>query len=324
MRLAGDIGGTKALLALVDETSQVPRFVASERFVCAGYPGFTPLLAQFLAATNMPAHAISGGCLAVAGPLADDSRSARLTNLPWTIDADALSREFGIGHLTLVNDFAAAALGVTTIKPASIEVLQKGEPIENGVRLVVGAGTGLGMAVLIPDGEAWQVLPGEGGHISFAPVDENQIALLAYLKQVHGRVEYEHLVSGPGLIDIYRFLADEASRADPALLSAPDPAAAIATQALQQTGSVARRAIDLFLAAYGTFAGDMALALMARGGVFLAGGIAAKILPLMQSGTFIGAFNAKGTHSALALRMPVYVVTDAELGLKGAAQHGRI
>jgi glucokinase len=322
MRLAGDIGGTKALLALFDEASPAPHFVISERLACARYTGFAPLLAEFLAATNLPMHKISGGCLAVAGPLADDGRRAKLTNLPWTVDTDALSREFGMGRLTLVNDFAAAALGVTAAAAADMVTLQKGEFIEHGVRVVVGAGTGLGMAVLVHDGDTWRVLPGEGGHLGFAPADERQAALLTHLKQIHGRVEYEHVVSGPGLAQIYRFLAG--AQADPALLAAPDLAAAIAVEAAQQSNGIARQALDLFLAAYGAFAGDVALALMARGGVFLAGGIAARILPLMQSGVFIGAFNAKGTHSALAARMPVYVVTDPTLGLKGAALHDRL
>ncbi len=318
MRLAGDIGGTKALLGLVDETSSPLRFVRTQRFACAEYTDFASLFADFLAATGFPARDIAGGCLAVAGPLADDGRSAKLTNLPWTIDADALSHSFGIGRLKLVNDFAAAALGTTAIAVADLIALQQGEPIGHGARLVIGAGTGLGMAVLIPDGDAWRVLPGEGGHLGFAPADETQAALWAHLRQLHGRAEYEHLVSGPGLVEAYRFLAGKA--ADSALLGAPDPAAAIATNAAQQPEGLARRALDVFLAAYGAFAGDTALALMARGGVFLAGGITAKILPLMQSGIF----NAKGAHSRLTLRMPVYVVADPQLGLKGAALHDRI
>lgn len=322
MRLAGDIGGTKALLGLVDETSGIPRFVARKRLACAEYADFAQLLAEFLSAAKLSASDISGGCLAVAGPIADDGRSAKLTNLPWTIDADSLSRKFGIGRLTLVNDFAAAARGVTETAATDRVVLQDGEPMDDGVHLVIGAGTGLGMAVLVKEAAAWRVLPGEGGHAGFAPADETQAALWAYLKRIHGRVEYEHLVSGPGLIDIYRFFARD--NADPALLAAPEPAAAIAALAMQQSDSIAHRALELFLAAYGAFAGDMALAVMARGGVFLAGGIAAKILPLMQSRTFVDAFTAKGAHSALAARMPVYVVTDPELGLKGAALCDRI
>lgn len=323
MRLTGDIGGTKALLGLVDEKSApLPRFVARERFACADYAGFAPLLAEFLSASGLSARDISGGCLAVAGPVTDDGRSARLTNLPWTIDADALSRKFGIGRLTLVNDFAAAALGITTLTPADIEVLQAGEPVEHGVRVIVGAGTGLGMAVLIHEGGRWRVLPGEGGHTGFAPADKTQAALWAHLKRTHGRVGYEQVVSGPGLVETYRFLADDS--ADPALLDAPDPAAAVAAEAARQPDGIARQAIELFLTAYGAFAGDMALALMARGGVFLTGGVAAGILPLMRSGSFIQAFNAKGGHSVLTTRMPVYVVTDPELGLKGAALYDRI
>lgn len=323
MRLVGDIGGTKALLGLVEEVpSRELRFAAKKRISCAGHANFASVLAEFLATSGFPVRDITGGCLAVAGPIADDGGSARLTNLPWRIDTDALSREFGIGRLRLANDFAAAALGVTETTAADRVALQAGEPLDDGVRLVVGAGTGLGMAILIKEGAAWRVLPGEGGHAGFAPMDDIQAALHAFLARIHGRVEYEHLISGPGLTDIYRFFAGD--QIDPALLAAPDPAASIAAQAMQQADSdAAKRAVELFLAAYGAFAGDMALAVLARGGVFLAGGIAAKILPMMQSDIFVRAFIAKGKHSGLAARMPVHVVTDPELGLKGAALQDR-
>lgn len=322
MRLVADIGGTKALVGLVDETSgEGLRFLVKERLICGDYENFSQLLGAFLTSNALDVRKLSGGCLAVAGPISDDGGSVRLTNLPWIIDVEALSREFGIGRVVLVNDFAAAALGVTAVDAKSRVVLQAGEPVDEGVRLVVGAGTGLGMAILIREGLAWRVLPGEGGHAGFAPANESQAALRAYLARIHGRVEYEHVVSGPGLVNIYRFVAGSA--ANQGLLAASDPAGAIAAQAMQEPDGVARLTLDLFLAAYGAFAGDMALATLARGGVFLAGGIATKILPLMQSGTFAQAFTAKAKHSGLVARMPVYVVTDAELGLHGAALYDR-
>lgn len=304
MRLCGDIGGTKVLLALVDDAG---RIVAERRLASADFSAFDALLGEYLRGN---AATLDGGCLAVAGPVADDGRSAGITNLPWIIDAAALERRFAIPpeSLRLVNDFAGAAMGVTVASPAELVTLQAGAPDPAGVKLVVGAGTGLGMAVLVPDGGGWRVLPSEGGHVGFAPADDVQARIHAALVEEHGRVTCERVVSGPGLAAIHRVLAGE--RLDPAQVSERALAGDVA----------ALRSVDVFLEAYGAFAGDMAMAVMARGGVYLAGGIAAKILPLMRSGPFLAAFNAKAEHAALVERMAVHVATDPQLGLRGAAQ----
>lgn len=308
MILVGDIGGTNARLALTAAGSSEP--AVELRYTCAAHADFAPLLGDFLAATGAT---ISAGCLAVAGPVSDDGRRARLTNLPWTIDADALTARFGLGHLSLVNDFAAAALGVTVSPPEHLVALQAGEPLPTAPRLVVGAGTGLGMAALLPHGDGFRVLPGEGGHIAFGPTDTLQAELWAHLHAGHGRVTAERVISGPGLQAIHDFLCRRQGIA-PALA---DPAEIAA--AADEPASLARSAVDLFLAAYGAFAGDMAMALMARGGVYLAGGIAAKLLPLIPTSPFMTAFNAKAEHTAIARRMPVFVASDPALGLRGAA-----
>lgn len=327
MKLVGDIGGTKVLLALVDndgggaivDQRRNDEDLALRRIASADFSDFASLLAEFLS-DKFPRDdktPIDGGCLAVAGPVADDGRSAKITNLPWVIDAAALERRFAIapGRLTLVNDFAAAAMGVTGAAPADLVTLQAGEPLAAGTKLVVGAGTGLGMAMLVPDGGRWRVLPSEGGHVGFAPADHLQACVWSALMKEHGRVTTERVVSGPGLAAIHRILAAEMSAPGAAPPLAP---AEIADRAM--AGDVAaQHAVDVFLAAYGAFAGDMALAAMARGGVYLAGGIAAKMLPLLRAGPFITAFNAKAEHAALAARMPVHVATDPLLGLRGAA-----
>jgi glucokinase len=302
MRLAGDIGGTKVLLALVDATGEISQ---TRRLASADFSTFDDLLAEYLRGVAVP---IDGGCLAVAGPVADNSRSAKITNLPWVIDARQLESRFGIGHITLINDFAGVALGVATLGAAQWVTLQPGEPLEDGMKLVIGAGTGLGMAMLLGD----RVLPSEGGHVGFSPQDDTQARIRAALMQEHGRVTAERVISGPGLAAIHRILAG--ADADPAV---------VAEQALAGEPA-ARRSVDAFLAAYGAFAGDMAMATMARGGVYLAGGIAAKILPLLRSSPFLEAFNAKAEHAGLVARMPVHVVIDPEIGLAGAAlQAGR-
>lgn len=308
MILCGDIGGTKTLLGLARDG----KLLLDRRYANADFQDFAGVLDAFFADTQTEPSLIGGGCLALAGPIADDGRSAHLTNLPWNIGSDALSRRFGLPALRLVNDFAAAAMGAVTSSPAQRFTLQQGEPLATAPRLVVGAGTGLGMAIVLPQGDSWRILPGEGGHVAFAPADEPQAALWAFLNRRHGRVTWERVVSGPGLAAIHESLGG-------ASISPQE----IATRAAASPGSVEHRSLDLFLAAYGAFAGDMALACLARGGVFLAGGIAAKLLPQLQQSGFLAAFNAKAEHAAIAARMPVHVATDPLLGLHGALQLAR-
>ncbi len=301
--LGGDIGGTKTLLGVAREGE----LVLDRRYANADFSDFASLLAAFFAETQTDPTRVTDGCLAVAGPIADDRRSARLTNLPWTIDSEALSSRFGLPRLRLENDFAAAALGAVTAAAEQRFTLQQGEPLATAPCLVIGAGTGLGMAIVLPENGHWRVIASEGGHAAFAPADEQQMALWAFLHDRHGRVTWERVVSGSGLAAIHEFLSDT-------LLSPED----ITHRALNAPESVERRALDLFLCAYGAIAGDMALACLARGGVFLGGGIIAKLMPVMRSGGLLAAFNAKAEHAEIAARMPIHVVTDPASGLRGA------
>lgn len=297
MKLIGDIGGTKVLLALVDERGAIRQPC---RLEAAEFASFEDLLAAYLRDVDAP---IDGGCLAVAGPVAGDGRSAKVTNLPWTIDCAALETRFGMGRLWLINDFAAVAYGVTQLKPAQTIQLQAGEPDERGVRLVLGAGTGLGMAILV-DG---RILPSEGGHVGFAPADALQWQVWQALRAERGRVTAESVISGPGLANIHRILAGE-------LLH---PAEVVARA--RQNDAAARRSLEVFFSAYGAFAGDMALAVLATGGVYLAGGVTAHLLSELPASGFLAAFDAKAEHAELARRMPVWAVTDPDIGLRGAA-----
>lgn len=303
MILGADIGGTKTLLGL----AQDGELLAHRRYANADFPDFAAVIGAFLAETQTDPAQTRGGCLALAGPIADDGHSAHLTNLPWNIDSAALSSRFGLPRLQLANDFAAAAMGAVTSSQAQRFTLQQGEPLATAPCLIVGAGTGLGMAIVLPQGNSWRILPGEGGHVAFAPADELQAALWAFLNRRHGRVTWERVVSGPGLGAIHEFLTGVAL--------APEQ---IATRAQDDPTGAEHRSLNMFLAAYGAFAGDMALACLARGGVFLAGGIAAKLLPQLQHSGFLAAFNAKAEHAAIAARMPIHVATDPLLGLRGA------
>lgn len=301
--LCADIGGTKTLLGLARDGE----LLVDRRYANTDFQDFDGVLAAFLADTQIDPAQIHGGCLALAGPIADNGRAAQLTNLPWIIDADSLSSRFGLPSLRLANDFAAAALGAVLSPAAQRVTLQEGEPLATAPCLVVGAGTGLGMAIVLPENGSWRILAGEGGHVAFAPADTQQMALWTFLQARHDRVTWERVVSGPGLAAIHEFLSGKTLTPEQITLNA-----------LANPDSAERRALDLFLAAYGAFAGDMAMACLARGGVFLAGGIAAKLLPLLQQSGFLAAFNAKAEHAAIAARMPLHVATDPLLGLRGA------
>jgi glucokinase len=223
-----------------------------------------------------------------------------------------------------VNDFAAAAYGIDMLQADDLTTLQQGDPQPRGPQVVMGAGTGLGVAYRIWAGGGYTVVSGEGGHFGFAPADALQVDLWRTLREQFGRVIVEHVVCGRGLVRIYEFLHAANAAAESATVRAAmaeeDPAAAIAYHALEGDDALSRRALDLFLECYGGAAGDYALTVLARGGVYIAGGIAPKLFPRMRSGPFIAAFNAKGVYADLASRFPVHVVMNPRLGLYGAAR----
>ncbi len=303
MIICGDIGGTHARLAVADLENGVPQHARD--FLSADYDGLAPILAAYLAETGIRP---TGGCLAVAGPVSADGWQARLTNLPWVLDADDLAQSVGMPSLTLANDFAAAAMGVGLAPPDTLTILQPGEPLATAPRLVVGAGTGLGMAVLIWQAGRWQVVPGEGGHIAFAPQDDLQEQVWRGLRAEYGRVTAERVISGAGLVAIHRILNGETLTP-----------AEIGRRAMAENNEPARTSLNVFLAAYGAYAGDMALAVMARGGVYLAGGIMPRLLSVVRPSPFLSSFNDKAEHADIVRQMSVTVVADPVLGLRGAA-----
>lgn len=316
--LAGDIGGTKALLQIFTAgEARVP--LLRKSYPSAGYAGLAEIVAEFLREANV--QEVSSACLALAGPVS--GRKVTLTNLPWVVDADALALRFDISRVALINDFEAVGLGVAALESADLLPLQQGVEQERGVRIVVGAGTGLGVAWLAWHGDGYAVHPSEGGHMDFAPVNEVQYALLQYLQQRHGHVSYERIVSGPGLVAIFEFLRDS-GRATPSAqlvcaMDAGDAAAAIAGFASEPGEVIATQALDLFTQIYGAFVGNVALVALPRGGIYVAGGIAAKIASQMQSGGFIRAFLDKGRFHGLLSTLPLSIVTNPHIGLLGAS-----
>lgn len=309
--LSGDIGGTKTWLRL----SMGGTVLRERRYDSTAYSGLDPMLADFLAETK-PISA----CFGVAGPVQE--RVANITNLPWRIEADAIAAQFAIPAVSLINDFQAVAYGIEALTASDLLTLQAGQARKHAPRAVIGAGTGLGEGCLVWCDDGYQALPSEGSHADFAPADELQVELWRYLAQRHGHVSWERVVSGPGLAAIYEFLKQRGEPAESPQLAAAmqigDPAAAISEQALQHNDALSMAAVELFVAAYGAEAGNLALKILATGGVFVAGGIAPKIAAYLKTGTFLRAFLAKGRFAALLSTIPVHVVLNPQVGLLGA------
>lgn len=323
--LAADVGGTKTLLALAEWSGGELRIVEEHRYTSAAYPVFEEMIGEFVA--RFPGEPVTGACLAVAGPLERDGARARVTNVGWDLDARRLEEEVGLGSVRLINDFQAQAYAVDALGPADLHVLQEGHRQAGGVRTVIGAGTGLGVAHLVRQGDRYEALASEGGHADFAPNGARERDLLGWLERRYdGHVSAERVLSGPGLVDVFEFLAErEPGRVPEALrvaMTTGDPAAAISAHALGAgDGGLAREALDLFVSVYGAQAGNLALLMLPYGGLYIAGGIAARILPALLDGDrFMKAFNAKGRMSRLTAEIPVAVVTNQRAGLIGALQ----
>lgn len=318
--IGGDIGGTKTWLALYEAVDGKPgRVLAEERFVSADWPELAPMVGAFLSADRPRPEA---ACFAVAGPVhtTGNQQGAHLTNLPWHLESDRLATDLGISRVRLINDFHAVGYGIEALGASDLAALQENRADEFAPRVIIGAGTGLGVALAVPCQGDYEVFPTEGGHVEFAPVDEQQIALLRFLRQRYDRVSAERVISGTGLEMIYRFLLEYTASGDTdSLLDQPDPPAAISRAALEHDAPTAVQALDLFTRIYGQQAGSLALTCLATGGVYIAGGIAPKILQRLRKGGFMEGFNGKGRMEPLTRRMPVHVITNPKVGLMGAA-----
>ncbi|MDE2310092.1 MAG: glucokinase [Betaproteobacteria bacterium] len=315
--IAGDIGGTKTLLQ-ISAADRAREPLLQKSYANAGYAGLAEILDEFLREAD--ASDVTAACFALACPIS--GRRVKLTNLPWEVDADALAARFAISRISLINDFEAVGLSVAALQPADLLTLQAGKPQAQGVRAVVGAGTGLGVAWLSWQDDSYAVHPSEGGHMDFAPADAIQCELLQYLQRRHSHVSYERIVSGPGLIAIFEFLRDTGRGTPSAQLVAAtkkgDAASAITQFSQRGDEPAARMALDLFLRIYGAFAGNVALATLPRGGVYVAGGIAAKIAATLRQGVFLRAFLDKGRFAGLLETLPLHIVTNPQAGLLGA------
>jgi glucokinase len=319
--LAADVGGTHARLAIgVVEDAHRVRWARRAEYRSRNYPGLAPIAREFLAAgSERPEHA----CFALAGPV-KHGVCAEVTNLPWSVSAAELAEATGIADTMLLNDFAAAGYGLRALGPDGVVTLQEGHPDPEGLVGLIGAGTGLGMGFVIHLGGRPQVFPSEGGHRSFAPENEVEDAVLRLLREAGGdRISTERVVSGKGMYNVYRALLAAGVAGETAAvrdeLTREDPGKVISRHALAGDDPLSVRTLDVFLHAYGSVAGDLALTLLCYGGLYVAGGIATRILPALRDGRFLEAFLTKGRLSDVAAEIPVRVVTDPTLGLLGAA-----
>lgn len=322
--LVGDIGGTRTRLQVVESSGDGPQVIRQQQYPSASYERFEAIVDEFLGLTEEKTGPSPGAaCFAVAGPVI--RQQARVTNLPWYLDAAGLARTLGLQQVRLINDFHAIALGIDGLDKADLVDLQSGQADPQGTRVVLGAGTGLGQGIMTRD-EAGRtcVVDSEGGHADFAPVTKVQWELSEYLRRQFGRVTVEHLVSGPGLVRIHEFLSTRASGlVTPALRRAMqngDPAEAVSRFALTDKDATAVEALDLFIGLYGACAGNLALTAMATGGVYLAGGIAPRLVSRLGQGDFIEAFCNRPPMTELLRNMPVQVVMNEQVGLLGATR----
>ena len=323
MILAGDIGGTHSRLGLFRQEAGRLLLVQEKSYASREYRGLADIIRAFLAEANA---SVDHASLGIAGPVLNGI--AMTPNLPWLIDAAALAQQCAIENLSLINDLEAHASGVDDLEPADFVTLNVGVPAEGNAALIA-AGTGLGEAGLYWDGTRRHAFPCEGGHADFAPHSDLEIALLQYLMKKFGHVSWERVVSGPGLKNIYDFLRDSGTEQEPATLAnelaqAADPVAVISKHGLDGATAICRRALDIFASLYGAEAGNLALKLMATGGIFLSGGIAPRILRKLSEPPFLAAFAGKGRMQSMLETIPVKVIINERVGLVGAARHASL
>ena len=310
--LAGDIGGTNARLAIV-ELGDRPRIVAEQTVPSQEIRDFPALIRRFLSAARpRPERA----CLGLAGPVSNGQVSG--TNLPWTVNERELSDALGIPQVRLINDFEAVGHGIERLAETDFLVLQAGTPDPRGAIGLIGAGTGLGVGFLVRSDGGYSVQPSEGGHATFGVEGVRDWELFRFLGERYGHVSAERVISGPGLVDLYDFVGGLAVRRQ-ADAAGEDPAAAITRYALAGSEPHAVAALELFVDAYGAAAGNLALTVLATGGVYLAGGIARHIASNLAKGRFIEAFRRKGRMHPLLERIPVRLILNPDVGLLGAA-----
>lgn len=311
--LAGDIGGTRSRLRAFDDSNPACLFEAV--YDSASFASLTDIILDFSQKHQIQYYA--SACFGLPGPISQ--RRVNLTNLPWLVDADQLESHCAIKTVHFINDFQAAAYGIDTLSNDQLITLQPGQPDPHGHRLVVGAGTGLGVSPIVNQAGTFYPQASEAGHMDFAPMDVNQAALLKWLWPIWPHVSYERILSGAGLETLYAFYAG---------LSHHDHQAWLQAESIQklaeQDDLIAQRAIETFVEVFGAYIGNVILLWSSYAGVYIAGGIASKIEVWMKQNGFLDAMHHKGRMRDLVQKTPVYLVTDESLGLEGASNYARM
>lgn len=310
--LAADIGGTKTLFQLMTADGQILLQTRYENSEFANFEALLELFLTTLCAEHLP---IDVACFAVAGPI--EGQQAQVTNLPWLLDGQQLTQLYPLTKIILVNDFAAVGYGIATLQSKDIIVLQAGQVDTTAPRAVIGAGTGLGQAFMTPEAGSWHVWSTEGGHTDFAPTTQLQQLILQEMLTQWSHVSYERLISGMGLVWLYDFFCRQAGQLN-TIQNDPEAAQRISEWAHQQD-PVALQTLHMFTELYGAQAGNVALTLMPKGGLYLAGGIAMKNCHFFEEGRFMQAFLAKGRMQPLLNSIPVFLIKSPTIGLSGAA-----
>ena len=320
--LAGDVGGTKTDLALFSGGDRSATLLAEDTLPSARFESMEALVRTFLKACGgAPEFAVFG----VAGPVVEGR--AEITNLPWVLEERGLCDALGLERVRLLNDLAAIANAVPGLKERDLHLLKPGEARPEGAKAVVAPGTGLGEAFLTWDGSRYQAHPSEGGHADFGPRNEREDGLLRFLRRASGHVSWERVCSGMGIANIYRYLKEEGIEEEPpalaeALRKVKDPVPVITDAAKEGRHPLCVEALRLFVQLLGAEAGNLALKVMATGGVYLGGGIPPRVLDLLVEYGFTEAFTDKGRLSHIVKGTPVYVILNPKAALLGAAAFG--
>ena len=316
MLLAGDVGGTKTLLGLFERQEPRPKPHAVRSYPTASFAQFSDILDAFASDVQLPLQ-VEAVALGIAGPVVGSR--ATLTNVDLEIDAHEVGERVGARRVRLLNDLEAVASAIAVLTPEELVSLQDGAPLENGNLAVIAAGTGLGEAYLHRTDRGWQPVATEAGHADFAARTDRELEFVRMLRDRYGRAEIEQVLSGQGLLNLHRFTPRGGECAIVQDLELPNAPALVSQAALGGRCQGCADALKMFVAAYGAEAGNLALRTMATGGVYIAGGIAKKILPALTTGSFMKAFRAKDPMTSLVATIPVHVILNDEAGLLGAA-----
>jgi glucokinase len=321
MILAGEIGATRTRLAAFETEGNRLSRVVEKIYMSHDYASLPDILPQFIRGEGIPVHS---ACFGVAGPVR--SGRSKISNLPWTIDAGELAKQLKLPLVGLLNDLEAYAYGIDALESKDFITISEGSEEAEGNRAVISAKTGLGVAGLFWDGFRHHPFPCEGGHADFAPRNDLQMELLAYLLKKHGRVSAERILSGPGIKNIYDFLRDAHKAEEPAWLhdqmaAADDPPALISQLAAEGKAAICDQTMSVFVSAFGAETGNCALHYMTTGGIFIGGSIAARNVERMKDPAFLQAFLDKGRMETLLKDMPVKIILNDDCGLIGAARY---